>query len=181
MNSKTWTTILAIAVLTVAAIYIFSEKKTYDTPTSEPTTYNEIIGGEEVELEYPFVQSLSNPESNEEIRKQNEKEYSSRLATSSYSSIAKPLILGFYYFKNIREKGVDACIGKKGPRTDSSSTSEFPEYNENNFQVQDITYIDKNVYISVDADESPDGLCATIAEYKNLYNNIYDAIHVIVE
>lgn len=180
MKTNTWTTILAIVVLLLVGIYTLRTRPD-TTLDSEPTTYTEVINGEEVTLNYPLVESFSNPTSNSLVARSKATNNTSRNTTfvsNVVAAVAKPFTLGFYYFDNIKKKGLENCNGRD--ITGESEALEFPEYTEENFRLTSIDVHDRAAYLYVDADESPEGLCAYITQYETITNDLLDAIHVVV-
>ncbi|MCA9352662.1 hypothetical protein KC901_00585 [Patescibacteria group bacterium] len=168
----TWITIIAALVLIAVGIYLLHKNN-----DAKDTTYVEVIDGEEVVLDHPLTESFSNAESNKESKKQQKKGsqvYSG--VTHVAQKIAEPFILGFYYLKNFAHHDDVPCDLSAQP-----DEVEFPDYDEDNFELTDVTFGDNSAYLFVDADESPDGICARIQQFSNIPTNPLKAIHVIVD
>ncbi len=174
--------LLAVAVLVGVAIYLFKDKQK-NNPKADAPVFVEVVqtesGEEEIELDRPLSQSFSNALSNNQ-------QTSSSVATSQSSqttaqkvvtAITKPFMLGFYYFNTINKYGVEECT----PRDSTDSEEEFPEYTKENFRLTDVSFSDNKAYLFVDADESPEKICAQVLIFKNITTSVFDAINVIVE
>ncbi|MCA9352386.1 hypothetical protein KC866_03295 [Patescibacteria group bacterium] len=177
-NTNTWLTIVAVVVLALVGWYVIDSQQ-----DSEKITYTEVINGEKVELDYPLIESFSNAESNTDTN--NGAPQVAGVSTSVGSSvvnavvqtITKPFIFGLYYLKNINDLGLDACTVAGGDDTNI----EFPDYDEDNFQLTDVEVKNNTAYLFVDADESPKDLCAYVLPFNNMTNPLFDAIHVVVD
>jgi hypothetical protein len=188
-HANTLLTILAVLVLLGVGYYLLQEKK--EANYEPEKTYTEIvenIDGEtqEIELDHPLTESFSNSKSNTETSRVSAETPSndSELGTASKNvfnkvikTITKPFTLGFYYLDTINKHGIDKCIAGK---TDSDDDEDFPEYNEDNFKLKEISFVGNTVYLQVDADDIPKKACATIVQFKDFKTNLYDAVHVVV-
>lgn len=146
--NKTFTTLLAVLVLLVVGIYLFNQK---NKEPQEPTTiYTETVvdeSGEEVEinLDRPLTESFSNAVSNNT----SDKPQTVAVHTpTTYpvveyvaETLARPFILGFYYFDTINKKGIDRCKPKINQT--EKEKEKFPKYDEDNFILENVLIEDK--------------------------------------
>ena len=174
-KANTWITIVAVLVLAAVGLYLLQENK-----APEEKTYVEVIDGEEVVLNHPMTESFSNAESNKKNTQQVAGASTSvgSIAKKVAQKIAEPFILGFYYLKNLNGENLDTC---EITSEDELETVEYPDYNEDNFKLTDLTFADDSAYLFVEADESPEGVCANISMFENLSNSFFKAIHVVVQ
>lgn len=86
--------------------------------------------------------------------------------------------LGVYYIENINKKGIDACKGRTEP--DPKSVDEDIEYSDENFKLEQIMYKNGQVFLSINAQEIPEDMCAYIIQ-KELGNSPFSAVHLIVK
>src|SRR5690606_27399598 len=86
--------------------------------------------------------------------------------------------LGVYYLENINKKGIDACKGRNEP--DPKSVDEDIEYSDENFKLEQIMYKNGQVFLSINAQEIPEDMCAYIIQ-KELGNSPFSAVHLIVQ
>tara|TARA_B100001179_G_C18585658_1_gene402085 strand:- start:37 stop:612 length:576 start_codon:yes stop_codon:yes gene_type:complete len=99
---------------------------------------------------------------------------------SSYYTELFPGIftLGVYYLENINKKGIDACKGRTEP--DPESVNEDIEYTDENFELEQIMYKNGQVFLSINAQEIPEDMCAYIIQ-KELGTSPFSAVHLIVQ
>lgn len=102
------------------------------------------------------------------------------LVPSSYYTEMFPGIftLGVYYIENINKKGIEACKGRTEP--DPESLDEDIEYTDENFELEQIMYKNGQVFLSINAEEIPEDMCAYIIQ-KELGNSPFSAVHLIVQ
>ena len=175
-------TIIAAIILVIIGIYLINQgQRRNDADAPSPRT--EIINGEEVTLDYPYVESFSNATSNAQAGSSSGASSRGGTATTSYAAqainaVTAPFTLGFYYLKNIAEIGLDGCVDQEVDGEDDDV--DFPDYDEDNLTVTSVDFVGKSAFLFVDVDEEPEGLCATLFQHNAIPTNIIDAIHVIV-
>ena len=172
-KTNTWFTIIAVVILGLVGMYLLNKNK-----SPEIVTYLEVIDGEEVTLDYPLVESFSNPESNKQADVTSTNS-SKILATVNHvvETVKKPFILGFYYVDNFKDFDLQPCQSLNGSKV---RDAEFPEYNVDNFKLTDVSFENNSAYLYVEADEIPKKICAQILQFNKLTNTLFDAIHVVI-
>jgi len=176
-TTNTIVTIVALLLLGATGLYMLTDKDSQHDH-DHPHEYFETIAGEEVVLDVPLTESFSNEASNRRVAEEAAiaKNTSSSFPGYVKDTVVKPFTLGLYYLKNF--ENVSQCATA---RTSSDSSEEAIEYNEDTFKLTDVEIKDKDIYLYVDAQETPDSLCATVVTFKKFTSNIANAIHVVVD
>lgn len=195
---KIFPVVLALAVIGFTLWYFVGKKNTINDHShphdnseiisSELDTLNELDDNADLleltRFEYPEVSSFSTAGSNRKVAEDQElrlRKAAARKTVSTSQKEPKPFandfILGFYYFGNLTDEDLAECSLKNANKNKNRFS---PEYTPENFRLQDLEFRDDAVYISVDADEFPEDVCAHIGIYKNIQSP-YQAIHVVVE
>lgn len=85
---------------------------------------------------------------------------------------------GVYYIENINKKGIEAC--KPKPASEVDRDDEEIDFSPKNFQLEQIMYKNGQVFLSINAQEIPENMCAYILQ-KELGNSPFSAVHLIVQ
>ncbi|MFT6361166.1 MAG: hypothetical protein ACJAV6_000578 [Candidatus Paceibacteria bacterium] len=170
-------TISAVVVLGLVGFHAWQKNQ-----SPEDQIFVEVIDGEEIALGYPLVESFSNPESNRESNKQiagasTGSSIVTKTITKVVETIKQPFVLGFYYADNFKDLDLETC---QSLNDEQVREVDFPEYDENNFKITDVSFAHNSAYLYVEADEIPKKICAQIVQFNKLTDTLFDAIHVIV-
>ncbi len=123
-------------------------------------------------------QSFSNAVSNAEKEPEPIFVGSASYSKNQLHTFSEPLSVGFYYLGGLEEGDIEKCAISD---QDVDRDSYYPEYNEDNFRLTSIDFVGSNVFVYVDADEFPEGICATIFQkVKNTARSI-ESVYIIIE
>jgi hypothetical protein len=186
MNKNYIASVFALLLLIGTGIYWYNTSPTlqdYNDPR-EGGERIELINGEKIVLETPLTESFSNAESNKNLVKKTEKKKTSSTYQGAVATIIdtvkKPFFIGIYYVETIRQRGLNACTGNN----DTINAEIIPgEYLDSDGEIE-LTRIEKildQVFIYINADESPNNICARLIRSEEFDDIDINPIHFIIE